>query len=183
MPNSISKKILSENLITSTFLFQVCGSKSNGRVRKEYFADIARELERRHFMEEKIKWDFRALDVENKGRLALESALFLFKAVHGERFSQRFWNMFVESRLDPYGDVYFDEIKLFLCNIPDFASGNGNEEFQKQQHQVREKAKMQLEDELKILMKLQVFFGFLFYCVCLYQYYNISLLVSVKSLF
>ena len=109
-------------------------------------------------MEEKIKWDFRALDVENKGRISLESALFLFKAVHGDRFSQRYWNLFVESRLDPYSDVYFDEIKLCLCNIPDFASSNGDQEFRNQNQQVRENAKKQLEEELKILTKLQVSF-------------------------
>ena len=107
-------------------------------------------------MEEKIKWDFRALDVENNGRISPESALFLFKAVHGDRFSQRFWNLFVESRLDPYGDVYFDEIKLFLCNIPDFASSNGKQEFISQQQQLREKAKKQLQEELKLLKNLQV---------------------------
>lgn len=144
--------------IYETLSLQVCGSKANGRCRKEYFPDIVKEIERRHFMEEKIKWDFRALDVENKGRISLESALFLFKAVHGDKFSQRYWNLFEESRLDPYSDVYFDEIKLCLCNIPEFASSNGDQEFRNQKQQVRENAKEQLEEELKILTKLQVCF-------------------------
>eukprot|EP00111_Clytia_hemisphaerica_P002852 TCONS_00008039-protein len=133
----------------------VCGSKANGRCRKEYFPDLIKEIERRHFMEEKIKWDFRALDKEDNGRISLESALFLFKAVHGEKFSQRYWNLFADSRLDPYEDVYFDEIKLFLCNIPEYASSNGDQEYFQQQLAVRENAKKLLEEEHQILEKIQ----------------------------
>ena len=107
-------------------------------------------------MEEKIKWDFRALDKEDNGRISLESALFLFKAVHGDKFSQRYWNLFADSRLDPYEDVYFDEIKLFLCNIPEYASSNGDQEYFQQQQVVRENAKKLLEEEHQILENIQV---------------------------
>ena len=107
-------------------------------------------------MEEKIKWDFRALDMENVGRISLEAALFLFKAVHGDKFSQRYWNLFADNRLDPYEDVYLDEIKLFLCNIPEFASGNGDREFLEQQKSVREQSEKLLEEDHKLLEKLQV---------------------------
>jgi len=120
---------------------------AKGRCKKEYFSDLVREIERRHVMEEKIKWDFRALDKENVGRISLEAALFLFKAVHGNKFSQRYWNLFAENRLDPYEDVYLDEIKLFLCNIPEFAS---------QQKSVREQSEKLLQEDHKLLEKLQV---------------------------
>ena len=98
----------------------VCGSSSNGKCHKEYFSDIAKELERRHAMEERIKWDFCALDLENIGRIPLETTLFLFKAIHNDRFSIKYWETFIENRRNPEADVCLEEVKLYLCNIPEY---------------------------------------------------------------
>lgn len=107
-------------------------------------------------MEEKIKWDFRALDVEDIGRISVKSALFLFKAVHGDRFSQRYWNSFIDSRLDPSSDVNFDEVKLYLCNIPEFASSNGDQEYIEEENNIRENAMKRLVGDHKDLLDMQV---------------------------
>ena len=109
-------------------------------------------------MEEKIKWDFRALDLHNTGRISIKSALFLFKAVHGDRFSQRCWNSFIENRLaPPDSDVSFDEVKIHLCNIPEFASGNGDEEYFEQEQNITANSLDNLENKHKHLMDMQVF--------------------------
>ena len=107
-------------------------------------------------MEEKIKWDFRALDVENVGRLPLKSALFLFKAVHNDKFSQRYWKTFLDSRLDPEADVSFDEIKIHLCNVPEFASGNGDQEYLEQENNIKDQTLKSYNKAYKDLLNAQV---------------------------
>lgn len=133
----------------------VCGPSSNGKCRKEYFPDVVRELERRHVMEEKVKWDFRALDVEDVGRISIKSALFLFKAVHGNRFSQAYWRKFLEGRVNPDEDVCFDEAKLFLCNVPEFASANTDEDYLEQEKAIAERVQQKDYENHSELQKLQ----------------------------
>lgn len=96
----------------------VCGYNHDNRCSREHFLPILQELERRKSLEEKIYWDFRALDFEGNNRISIESTLFLFKAVHEEKFSLKTWNNFVKHRFDPTSDVSFDEVKIFLCNLP-----------------------------------------------------------------
>ena len=92
------------------------------------------------------------------GRISLSSALLLFKCVHGEQFSLDTWNRFVSSRLTSYDDVSFDEIKLWLCEVPtgdvlhevDFDNERENLE-----HQGCEK----LYKDWSVLQKLQVNYG------------------------
>ncbi|XP_047146715.1 trichohyalin isoform X1 [Hydra vulgaris] len=116
----------------------VCGNKSNGKCTKEYFPDIVKEIDRRHVMEEQIRWDFCSLDVEKVGRISIQSALFLFKAVLGERFSKRCWKRFLDNRVDSFKDIYFDEIKVYLCSIPDLAAADSERDYDEQNRVVGE---------------------------------------------
>ena len=109
-------------------------------------------------MEEKIKWDFRALDLEHVGRISIQSALFLFKAVHGDRFSQAYWKKFVGSRSNPDEDVNFDEVKIHLCNIPEYASGNSDEDFVQQNEKIKKLADNRNYVNHAQLQNLQVWF-------------------------
>lgn len=111
-------------------------------------------------MEEKVKWDFRALDVEDVGRISIKSALFLFKAVHGNRFSQADWRKFLEGRVNPDEDVCFDEAKLFLCNVPEFASANTDEDYLEQEKAIAERVQQKDYENHSELQKLQVFCNF-----------------------
>lgn len=131
---------------------KVCGKKSNGRCRKEYFADVAQELERRHFLSESTKWDFQALNVNGTGRISIESALFLTKAVHGDKFSLQNWKLFLSNRLNPFNDVSYSEMELFLCQIPEFASSNADEEYAKQEGLLKQQAR---EEDYKLYEELE----------------------------
>ena len=95
----------------------ICGHNSDGKCSREHFMSVLGEIERRRTLENKIIWDFRTLDTEGSGRISLKSALFLFKTVHAENFSLKTWRNFVKER-DKKDGVSFDEIKMFLCNIP-----------------------------------------------------------------
>lgn len=99
-------------------LMTVCGHNSDGRCSREHFLAVLEELERRRSLEDKIYWDFKTLDFEGSDRISIESTLFLFKAVHEDDFSLKTWNSFLKQRSQPENDVSFDEVKLFLCNLP-----------------------------------------------------------------
>ncbi|EDO46860.1 predicted protein, partial [Nematostella vectensis] len=99
-------------------LVTVCGHNADGRCSREYFSAVLEEFERRKTLEDKIYWDFRALDYEGTNRISIKSALFLFKSVHEDYFSIRTWKAFLDQRERPESDVSFDEIKIFLCNLP-----------------------------------------------------------------
>ena len=96
----------------------ICGHNSDGKCSREHFTTVLDEIERRRTLEEKIIWDFKTLDMEGNGRISLKSTLFLFKTVHGEYFSLKTWQTFVRERKGNEDGVSFDEIKMFLCNLP-----------------------------------------------------------------
>jgi len=97
-------------------------------------------MERRRELEEKVSWDFKCLDMDKNGRISLQSALFLFKTVHENRFSMKLWNSFLSSRCRPEDEVSFDEIRMFLCNTPSF-DASGDDEYVRYHNQVRENQK------------------------------------------
>ena len=99
-------------------IVSVCGHNADGKCAREYFMAVLQELDRRKSLEEKILWDFKTLDAEGHGRITIKSTLFLFKAVHGELFSMQTWKAFLAGRINPQSDVCFDEVKMFLCNLP-----------------------------------------------------------------
>lgn len=112
----------------------------DGRITRGKFAALLQEMERRRELEARVSWDFKALDMEKNGRISLQSALFLFKAVHGRNFSLKLWNSFLSSRYRPEDEVSFDEIRLFLCNVPRF-DASGDQEYLKYSNQARENQK------------------------------------------
>lgn len=134
----------------------VCGASSDGKCHRLYFPDIAKELERRHVMEEKIKWDFCALDLESNGRISLESTLFLFKAIHNNRFSNNYWEKFLSERRNPDADVCLDEVKLYLCNIPEHdVDNNSDQDYEMCEKYLKNKSEVEKYDEYQQLQKLQ----------------------------
>ena len=113
---------------------------ANAQVTRGKFGSLLREMERRRELEEKVSWDFKCLDMDKNGRISLQSALFLFKTVHENRFSMKLWNSFLSSRCRPEDEVSFDEIRMFLCNTPSF-DASGDDEYVRYHNQVRENQK------------------------------------------
>ena len=61
---------------------------------------------------------FQALDYTASHRISLRDALLLFREIHGDQFSLTTWRHFLSSRESPDEDVYFDEIRFWLCSLP-----------------------------------------------------------------
>ena len=61
---------------------------------------------------------FQALDYTGRNKISLHNALLLLKEFHGESFSMSTWQRFLSSREFPDSDVYFDEIRFWLCSPP-----------------------------------------------------------------
>ena len=80
--------------------------------------------------------------------------MLLFKCVHGEQFSLDMWNRFVSSRCG-YDDVSFDEIKLWLCEVP---SGNlsNDVEFDDEREKLENQGVESLHEDWSLLQQLQV---------------------------
>lgn len=85
---------------------------------REDLIDTLREMDRRYFLVNDLKWEFALLDREQKGAISEQDAKFLFKMVHGEFFSQRRWNKFLNSRAAKDSLISFSEIEVDLCDIP-----------------------------------------------------------------
>ena len=85
---------------------------------EEDLIDVLREMDRRYFLANDLKWEFVLLDREQKGAITQQDAKFLFKMVHGEFFSQRRWNKFLNSRAAKDSLISFGEIEVDLCDIP-----------------------------------------------------------------
>ncbi|XP_032219683.2 trichohyalin [Nematostella vectensis] len=132
-------------------LLTVCGHNADGRCSREYFSAVLEEFERRKTLEDKIYWDFRALDYEGTNRISIKSALFLFKSVHEDYFSIRTWKAFLDQRERPESDVSFDEIKIFLCNLP-VGGPCEEEEFYKEDESVE---RMRCDKEYEAIKELQ----------------------------
>ncbi|XP_033123436.1 trichohyalin-like isoform X2 [Anneissia japonica] len=97
----------------------VCGAMSGGLCTRTHFLPVLLELERRRIVEEQALWDFKALDRDGCDVISIKDALFLFKATHQEKFSMNTWNKFLETRESLKDNVCFDEVRMWLCNIPD----------------------------------------------------------------
>eukprot|EP00794_Sanderia_malayensis_P006079 gene6079-6782_t len=118
-------------------LYHISGKETNKVCEKNKFRSLLIELERRRNLENQIKWDFNALDGNCDGRISLQSALFLFKSVHVDKFSVYLWNSFLSTRPRPEEEVSFHEIKMFLCNIPQHISVN-EDEYDEYSNQVKQ---------------------------------------------
>ncbi|XP_055958286.1 putative autophagy-related protein 11 [Patella vulgata] len=98
---------------------QICGVSSAGKVSRELFIIVLLEIERQRTLQEQCYWDFRALDTNGDGKIMLRDAFILFQEFHGEKFSLDTWKRFLSCREYPNCDVYYDEIKSWLSEIPD----------------------------------------------------------------
>ena len=89
-------------------------------IRKDELALILPELDRRYFIVQGAQWEFQFLDCHWKGEISEKDALFLFKAVHGNRFVMHSWETFLHGRAERSGSkVTWEEIEVPLCDIPD----------------------------------------------------------------
>ena len=77
------------------------------------------DLQRRRDLEESIRWDFIALDANGSGRIAPKDSLMLFQIAHGDKMSTVTWSRFLNSRSVASDDVCFDEICMWLCDLPE----------------------------------------------------------------
>lgn len=133
----------------------VCGRKAGGICAKENFGSVVEELGRRVLLEESVGWDFKCLDVTGCGRISLSSTLLLFKCIHGEHFSLGTWENFLSSRPKSCSDVSFDEVKLWLCDLPT-GGPSEDEEFLDAKEKVEFQGSEELYEEWSELDKLQV---------------------------
>ncbi|XP_078676996.1 uncharacterized protein LOC144913832 [Branchiostoma floridae x Branchiostoma belcheri] len=133
---------------------QICGPSAQGRCSKKHFLDVLMEIDRRKCLEEKVYWDFQALDRDGSHRLRPSDALLLLRATHGEKFSFQTWNRFVASRVDPEDDVCFDEMKMWLCMLPE-GDPCGEEQAQKEEEDLINKRTDMDWEEREELLKLQ----------------------------
>lgn len=108
-PDSLSLKQIEASLRT------VCESMQCDR---EDVIDVMREMDRRYFLANDLKWEFALLDRERKGAISEQDARFLFKMVHGDFFSPRRWSKFLKSRAAKDSLISFSEIEVDLCDIP-----------------------------------------------------------------
>ncbi len=81
--------------------------------------------------------------------------MLLFKCVHGEQFSLDTWNRFISSRLTSYDDVSFDEIKLWLCDVPS-GDVHSDTEFDHERDKLENQGGERLYEDWSVLEKLQV---------------------------
>ena len=63
-------------------------------------------------------WNLQSTTLIYSHRIKLQDALTLFQEYHGDAFSLHTWHSFIQSRSDPQSDVFFDELRDWLCAIP-----------------------------------------------------------------
>ncbi|XP_078663149.1 uncharacterized protein LOC144906603 [Branchiostoma floridae x Branchiostoma belcheri] len=80
--------------------------------------DVLQEMDRRYYLLQDLKWEFSLLDHGHSDSVTPDQARFMFEAVHGQLFSKRKWQKFLQSRHLPDSGVSFSEIEVDLCNIP-----------------------------------------------------------------
>ncbi|XP_019638018.1 PREDICTED: trichohyalin-like [Branchiostoma belcheri] len=80
--------------------------------------DVLQEMDRRYYLLQDLKWEFSLLDHGHSDSVTPDQARFMFEAAHGQLFSKRKWQKFLQSRHLPESGVSFSEIEVDLCNIP-----------------------------------------------------------------
>ena len=105
---------------------KVC--RQAGGCRKEEFGEVLKELDRRYFIVQGAQWEFQLLDPEGLKSITQEDGLFLFKAVHKERFMMKSWQAFLAGRLLSGTRITWAEIEVPLCDIPEWAEARAQRE-------------------------------------------------------
>ena len=96
--------------------------------RKEEFGELLKELDRRYFIVQSAQWEFQLLDAEGLKSITEEDGLFLFRAVHKERFMVKSWQAFLAGRLLSGTRITWAEIEVPLCDIPEWAEARAQRE-------------------------------------------------------
>ena len=109
-----------------------------------------------------------SLDRNGEHKISIRDALLLMKATHGSQFSLRNWKRFQASRSVPNGDVYFDEIKMWLCAQPKGEPASSNEVTAEEDRLVNEKHDQEVQDYEK-KKRAQVYYSILYFSVNHYQ--------------
>ncbi|XP_035826163.1 uncharacterized protein LOC101847194 [Aplysia californica] len=134
---------------------KICGPGSE-TIPKERFYLVLEEIERRKTLDSEAYWDFQALDYSGSGLIALKDALLLFQEYHADQFSLDTWHEFLCSRDSPDADVYFNEIRDWLCDIPRSSYPSTKSEVRKEraslEHRRTDAAYQDLED-MKVLLQ------------------------------
>ncbi|KAJ8047726.1 hypothetical protein HOLleu_06793 [Holothuria leucospilota] len=123
-------------------LEQVCGEEK--RCSKKQFVPLLLELERRRTIEERAWWDFKSLDMQGVDQISIHDTLFLFKITLGDKFSMTYWGQFMLSRNYSKEPTSFEEVKMWLCDIPREDDGVCSNQaiFEEVENLEREKNKM-----------------------------------------
>lgn len=100
---------------------------------------------------------FQALDYTGRNRISLHNALLLFKEIHGDSFSMSTWKRFLSSREFPDSDVYYDEIRFWLCSPP-IGTSCSEKEFKEEENKILAKQSDYLIDEYNDLLEALVCF-------------------------
>ncbi|XP_069101140.1 trichohyalin-like isoform X2 [Argopecten irradians] len=136
-------------------VLHVCGYQVGGRIARESFLAVLEEVSRRQSIEQQAYWDFQAFDYGGSNRISLPDTLLLFREFHGERFSMKTWYDFIESRDEPPGsNVYFDEIRMWLCSYPSGDPASEETITQEEERLIRQQEQHELDnmDATKRLM-------------------------------
>ena len=129
------------------------------------------ELERRRIQEDKVRWDFAALDQTGNNLITVKDGLLLFKLTLGDEFSLQLWNAFLAARVDPLADLCFDDVRLLLCDLPPDGSVCSPQEMLDEEMRLEKEKEDKLRDESEALQKRQVgtfacLFILLLFCLC-----------------
>ena len=132
---------------------------------------VMEELERRRIQEDKVRWDFAALDQTGDNLITVKDGLLLFKLTLGDEFSLQLWNAFLVSRMDPMADLCFDDVRLLLCDLPADGAVCSPQELLDEEMRLEKEKEDKLRDESEALRKRQVgtfacLFILLLYCLC-----------------
>lgn len=115
---------------------------------KSELIDVLKEMDRRYFLIQHLRWEFSFLDTSRTDVISEELAKWFLQSVHGRHFSLRRWNTFVAARPVPGSGVSFSEIEVELCNIPCAADLQLEEEAELRRAREREeRRRMLLEKE------------------------------------
>ncbi|XP_070559138.1 trichohyalin-like isoform X2 [Ptychodera flava] len=135
---------------------QVCGEDADEKCTREHFMPVLLEMERRKSLEQKLLWDFKALDTTGTSTISVKDALLLFRATHEEKFSISTWRKFMKSRDFSSDPVSFHEIRMWLCSIPTgdpMTESEFQEEKEKLESELRRRESKRYEQAKQLLQE------------------------------
>ena len=120
-----------------------------------FFLQILQELKRRRHADEQAMWDFTALDKTGSNRLSLLDGLLLFQTRHNEKFSLDTWNKFMTQREGEGDEVYFDEMRMFLCEKPSGPVAT-TEDIEAEKTKLQKSHRARIEEQYEAYLNSQV---------------------------